>query len=1125
MSSYFWAQNKSNRPDLLCGQPADYLVEEEHFTTFVCFIVVLGGLLKMCLKNSEVTVLTILSLSGFVIGQMAYSSVEVHQIVYPLLRTSSFSLYSYFSPLIIFMVALDVDFYILKNMFWQVLLTGLISFSSASIILGYVVIKFNKASWDFQSCLLFSIILGITDPLRSVNSLKTIGISKMYIDLIRGESLIICSITSVFLGNFRGNGIRFSIFRDLHIGIGLSLDILGSIIFGYWCAKIIRCILADVFSNMLTNIILCFSMVYMTFYIVELLGMSGTLALVAVGLNLDSLTFKPKIEFVITKFLRIFSCVYEHLIYTFFGIVIGCGELDHYEFYTITFIVILFTTVNLVRLLTILLVSPILMHSSYEYNWRWGVIITWSGIKGVFNLLLAPDIYNLAEQKVEVPQMFILYVQVISLLTMGINSYVMTQSARKLDMCVLSLPRQMALQNATQHIQEIVQNTITLSKAEKILTNVNWTLVEDKTRIEYIPVSHVSHKDMKKESTTDEALIEEARLHVATIQMSSFEKQRNSGILEIEAARILIGAAKCYYSIQGKFMSIYDVSTYMRTRSWLMKFKTVLTFLEYRKEKIHFIPPESNAFLTFIFHIVSSEEFEYTGQIINLIYIYPMIIHMWPMARDLNVSALISINYYFMFLYVLESTLKIIILKRKYFRQYWNTLEFFILVIGIIDIFCVYFVKLRPDNLALIQLTVIMGYLRIIRFLPLFKIIVPILISIADVQIKKRLSLMYSITKGYIKSQEDAKLLIKQISIHESIYQKLYEILETNKQNAVKELGLIEHEGRDVVIALKTKQAIRNVIAKALKNLTFLCSRGIIDKHESTEINKVLLKKLKALNNFPKAIPPPTPDKYLHNIIWLEGKDVLIDFFKERAKLACFDYGDIICKGGEMPQGIYLIISGMAILHSLSPTFGIESSQRPDRKSRDMFTEFCTTGDIIGELNCLLKREIEYTIICETSLQACFISLEDLYEGFDAFWPSLEYKIWLKLALSTAYQYFESSLTDEDLSFQKCVMFNQAYVETLSSYNEMTIDNMTMKFVIIVYGSVIDTKTEEPYFAPCIIPTTCEQVQGTSDLSKLLIIQASELTQRHSNTNVMASASTLVFKQPGDNITGRQKMS
>ncbi|XP_017385466.1 sodium/hydrogen exchanger 11 [Cebus imitator] len=1111
--SYFWSQNKSTRPDLLCGHPADYLVEDQHFIMLVCFIVALGGFLKTCLKNSEVIVLTILSLSGFVIGRMAYNSVEVHQIVYPLIRTSSFSLFSYFSPLIMFMAALDVDFYIVKNVFWQVLLAGLISFSAACIIIGCVVIIFNKESWDLQSSLFFSITLSITDPLHSANSLKTIGVSKIYTDLIRGESVIICSITSIFFGIFRNKKIYLSVFRVLHAAIGIILDIFGSIVFGYWCARIIQFILADLFINMLTDIVLCFSMVYMTFYIVEYLGMSGVLALATVGLNLDSLTFRPRIEFVITRFLRMFSSVYEHLIYAFSGIVIGCGESNHYDFHTIIFILILFATVNLVRLLTILLVSLILMRSNYEYNWRWGVVMAWSGIKGVFSLLLAPDIYNLTEKKVEVPEMFILYIQVISLLTMGINSYMMTQSAKKLGLCVLSLPRQLALQNAAQHIQEIIRNTITLFKTEKILTNVNWTIVEDKTTIEYIPFSHVSPKEMKKESPTDEVLIEEARLHVAVIQMSSFEQQHNDGILEIEAAQILIGAAKSYCLIQGKFMSIYDVSSYVSARSWLIKFKNVLTFLDYPKEKILFIPPESNIFLTSVFHIVFSEEFEYAGHIIHLIYIYPLIIQLWPMARELNGSALIAINYYFIFLYVLESTLKIIILKRKYFQQFWNVLEFSILVTGIIDIFFMYLVKRIPNSLTLIQFTVVTEYLRLIRFLTLFKIIIPVLLRIVNVQIEKRLSLMYSITKGYIKSQEDAKLLIKQISGRESIYKKLYEILETNKQDAVKELGLIEHECRDVVIALKTKQAIRNVIAEALKNLTFLWSRGIIDKHEGIEMNKVLLKKIKALNNIPMAIPPPTPDKYLHNIIWLEGKDVLIQFFKGRAKLAYFDYGDIICKKGEMPQGIYLIISGMAILRDLSPTFGIGSSQRPDRESRAMFTEFCTSGDVIGELSCLLKREIEYTVICETTLQACFISLEDLYEAFDVFWPSLEYKIWLKLALNTAYRYFESSLIDEDLRFQKCVMYNHAYVETLSSYNEMAIDNMTMKFVIIVYGSVIDTKTEEPYFAPCIIPKTCEQVQGTSDLSKLLIIQASEPDRSNSKTNVMGKGYTFTSRK------------
>lgn len=65
----------------------------------------------------------------------------------------------------------------------QVLLTGLISFVVAFIIIGYVVLKFNRDLWDLQSSLLFSMILGMTDPVHSVNSLKTIGMSDLFLSL------------------------------------------------------------------------------------------------------------------------------------------------------------------------------------------------------------------------------------------------------------------------------------------------------------------------------------------------------------------------------------------------------------------------------------------------------------------------------------------------------------------------------------------------------------------------------------------------------------------------------------------------------------------------------------------------------------------------------------------------------------------------------------------------------------------------------------------------------------------------------------------------------------------------------------------------------------------------------
>ncbi|KAM6217270.1 sodium/hydrogen exchanger 11-like [Rhynchocyon petersi] len=162
-----------------------------------------NGCLRACLKNSEVLVLAILSLSGFILGQLAYRFVKIHKIIYPLLSTPSFALYCYFLPLIIFVAALDVDFYILKNVFWQVLLTAFISLSTSVAIIGYVAMKFSRHLWDLQSCILFSFTLSIIDPIHSVKPLEAIGVSKMFIDLIRGESLIICGITSLIFGFFR----------------------------------------------------------------------------------------------------------------------------------------------------------------------------------------------------------------------------------------------------------------------------------------------------------------------------------------------------------------------------------------------------------------------------------------------------------------------------------------------------------------------------------------------------------------------------------------------------------------------------------------------------------------------------------------------------------------------------------------------------------------------------------------------------------------------------------------------------------------------------------------------------------------------------------------------------------
>ncbi|XP_027724430.1 sodium/hydrogen exchanger 11 [Vombatus ursinus] len=1088
-------------PDLLCGRPDRVTSKEPHFMLLLFSIIFVSGMLRVLLKKYEPAILTSLSLLGFCIGLLGREFNQMQQLLYPLLKTSNYVFLNAFLPLMTFMAALEMDFYILKNIFWQILITGITSFAAAFILIGYIVMKFNKDKWDIQSCILFSITIGITDPLQSVNPLKTIGVSKILIDIIRGESLINCGISIIIFGTVRNFGKWTSVFKELYTIGGMIIEIIGSLIVGSWSAKIIQYMLADIFGDTVNNVILCFSTVYLTFYIAEFLGLSGVVALIALGLLLDSLSFRPGIDITISKFLFMLSFSCQSFIFTFIGIVIGCEDVRHLEFHNVTFIIILFVTVNVTRMITILLVSPIFLHSYCEFNWRWGIIIIWSGIKGSFSLILAPDIHNLNEEKVELPQMFLIYVLAISVLSMLINSTMVTHSAMTLGLCVISLPRQLAMQNAILHIQEVIENAIILSKTENILTNIIWSTVEEKTKIDYsniVPIDHFSENTEKNDlSPTDEDLMEEARLHVAIIQMSSFETQYKDGSLTEAAARILIGASKNYGTVQGKFMSIHDVSTYVKARSWLMKVKKILVFLSYHKDKVHFLPTGKSIFRAFIYEIVFSDEFQYTGYIVTILYVYPMIIHLWPTVRDSYVGGLIIVNYYFVFLCIIEATLKIIIMKNKYFHHSWNHLEFCVIIFGLIDIICLHLVRQKPRDIILIQCSVILGFLRIIRFLRIFKMLLPTLINVTEEQIKKRLSLMYCITKGYIQSQEDTKLLIKQISTRESIFQQLYEILERNKREAVKELGLIERECREVVIALKTKQAIRNVLGKALKNLRFLWSRGIIDKIEGSKMNKLFLAKIKSLNNFPMTIPPPTPEKFLHNIVWLENKDVLIEFFKEKAQLACFDYGDIICKEGEMPQGIYLIISGMSSLNGSFLHFGIHPKLRAEAKLPATFTEYVTSGDIIGELSCLLKREMGYTATCETILQACFISLEDLYEGFDVFWSFLEDKVWVKVALNIANQYIKAGIMGEELTYQRYLEENNMYMENLSSYSELSIYDETIQYVLIVFGSVINVVTEEPYFAPSLIPPSCFQIQGTSDINKLLIVRKEDASLKN----------------------------
>ncbi|XP_019375384.1 PREDICTED: sodium/hydrogen exchanger 10-like [Gavialis gangeticus] len=1095
------------------------VARERPFVVLLIFLACASGaLMRTILKDTNIPIIAIVYVIGIVFGLLGYFSLEFSVLTLSVADIGPVLFFHIFAPVVIFTAAFEMDFYAFQKTFWQVLVLSVPGFLLNCILIGWLTYKINKYNWSWDISMLFGIILSTTDPILSVASVKDIGISKIIINLIKGESLF----------NDATTVIAFEIYQDFlnrqhldfakEVVIKIILKCFASVVFGFLSSKIITYWLSHIFNDGLTEVLLSFSMTYIIFFTAEWLGMSGILSLTILGILLDSVSFSPGVDEFIFRFWAMLTFLAHCLIFIIFGIVIVEKTFEYITIRDLFYILTVYLALNLIRGLVILLLSPLLSRLGYGFNWRWGAVIVWSGIRGTSTLNMALGINKTTDVKeAKMHNMILLHAGTVSLMTLVINSTTVKKLVTTLGLCNITLPKRMAIYSAVQRIKEMQINAFSMLKLDRFLADANWNMTEEAIQIDYPykfdteEVSQVVRRlrcpdcntDISYDTTPQQIadILEEARLRLLTAQIASYQKQYNAGMLNQDAAQTLIGAAESYIDVKGKFMNIHEVKTYWESKGLFVLCKKLLSDWVYnvKEEKSK---PSRNKFLKICHFIVFTDEFEYASHIVTLLNIFPMIVNYLPACHDQLLQQLKISNYYFLGLYMLEALLKALAMGKTYIFYHWNQFDMLIIIIGLIDIFIIITFKSVHTSYHVVNTIRVFRIVRLIRILRLLKIVIPKLIYLLNKQINKQLTFRYDIAKGYVQGEEDKKYLIEQIAGHETISQEINKIMEKNKQDAMKELGLMQRDYPDIVTALKTKQAVQTVLNTASETLKVLISGGIVDKNEGAKIEKMILIKKKQLGTLPSTIAPPTAEELLRNISWLENEKKQIEFIQKKARVLCYDYGDVICEDGEMPQGIHLIISGMTKLYGSSPRYGIDEGVcEPRYPTRMPFTDYLVSGAIIGELNCLTKHEMEYTVTCETAVQTCFISMDDLFEAFDKFLecPSLEYKIWLKLALDITIKTFKENLAHQDWSYKMCTKFPNIYVMDVPTHSKCDIYDENMEDVILVYGSVQDCQVLQPYFAPCILPKTCHQVQGTAAVTKLLVVRTTASVKRRSS--------------------------
>ncbi|XP_048070719.1 sodium/hydrogen exchanger 10 [Ursus arctos] len=1070
-------------------------------------ICTVGAFLNLHLKDFPIPLPVILFLIGCSFEILSFTSEQV-QIYADAIQWMSPKVFFYlFTPIIIFNVAFDMDVYMLQKLFWQVLLITVPGFLMNYILILWYLVSVNKLLLETTPWLLFSTILVSSDPMLTAAAIRDLGLSRSLVNLINGESLM-TSIMSLIV--FNGiEDINLSLQKKVNhsLAFDILLEIwsyfLASFLFGILSSKLIQLWMSTVFGDDVNHISLSFSILYLIFFICELVGMSGIFTLAIMGLFLNSTSFKPGVEALLLEFWNCLSFVALLMVFTFIGLLIPAHTYLYISFSDIYYSLNIYFTLIVLRLLVFLIMSPLLSRLGHGFSWRWAFIMVWSEMKGTPNinmaLLLAYSDLSLGSEREKSQVLF--HGVSVCLVTLIVNRFILPMAVSKLGLRDVTSTKYKSLCCTFQHFQELTKSAASALKFDKDLANADWNMVEKAIILQnpYAlsqedPTEHQKVTCLGCNKEIDETLnieaMELANRRLLSTQIASYQRQYRNETLSQSAVQVLVGAAGSFGE-KGEYMSPETIKNYSESKKLLTFIRKLLLNWVYNTKKEKGIPSR-HRILRVCHKIVFTDEFEYIGYLVILMNMFPIIISWIPDLSDIYEHELRYCNYSFLAFYILESLFKMAAMRKEYFLHAWNLFELAITLVGIIDI-----ILIETDSITytldFILTVIFIKIVRFLRILRILKLITPKLLQIIDQKMSHQLSFTYAILKGYVQGEADIITIIDQISSSKQVKQMLLRRIMKNTGHAMKELGYLEYDHPEIAVTMKTKEEINVMLNLAREIVKVFRSKGIIHKIEGSEINKLIMAKKREILDFQPVIKPLTVEEALYHIPWLDKDKDHISFIQERARVVTFDCGNDIFEEGDEPKGIYIIISGMVKLQRSKP--GFESDQMlwesEEKDYQLIYTDFVIAGEIIGELNCLTNEPMMCSATCKTVVETCFIPKSHLYEAFEQCCPHIEYKMWLKLGLSITAKKMRERLSYEDWNYKMQLKLCNVCVKDIPKNTKTDIYDETVIYVILIHGAIEDCQLRKVYKAPSLIPITCYQVQGIENFTKVMIVQTS----------------------------------
>ncbi|XP_063095744.1 sodium/hydrogen exchanger 10 isoform X1 [Cavia porcellus] len=1070
----------------------------------VSLICTIGAFLNMHLKVFLIPLPVILFLLGCCLELLSFASAEVQRYSEAIQWIDPDLFFGIFLPIIMFNVAFDLDVYMLQKLMWQLLLITIPGFAFNYMLIFWYLKSLNILNLSTIQLSLFSCILMSSDPMITAASIKDLGLSRSLISLINAESvissviaLILCT-TTMDINVRRQHSASHNLYDDIMIAIWT--DVIASLLFGTFSSKVIQSWTSDFCYDDVNYTIVISAVLYLIYYICEFVRLSGIFTVVSIGLFLNSTSFKLRIGTFLFEFWDCLSFFAFLMVFTFSGLLIPAHTYLYISFSDIYYSLMIYFSLLVFRLLLFLLLTPILSRFGLGFSWRWAFIMIWSEMKGVPNinmaLLLAYADHTFGSEREKSQILF--HGVAVCLINLIVNNLVLPIVVTKLGLRDAASTKYKSNLHTFQRFQELIKSTASTLKFDKDLANSDWNMVE-KAIVLQNPFAlsqeeTTEHEKLKCSSCNteiDETLtieaMEMANNLLVSAQIASYQRQYRTGILSQNAFLVLVGASECFGEKKGEYINPETIKKYSESKNILGVFRKLLLNWLYNTKKDKG-PLSKNHFLRICHNIVSIDEFEYIGFLAILMNIFPITISWVPVLNNIYASEIRYAAYFFLLLYIIEAAFKMAAMQKKYFSYSWNIFELTITLFGIIDLI-LFETRAVSYNLPV---TEIMRTIPLLRVLRLFKLIAPKLLRIIDKKMSHQQSFRYAILKGYIQGEIDAMNIIDEIATSKQVKEMLLKRETKNMQHALKELGYLEYDHPEIAVTMKTKEEIYVILNISKEVLKSFETKGIIHKNESALISKLIIDKEKEVHEFQSIIKPLTAEEIPYHIPWLEKNQKYIECILPKARIVTFDCGNDIFQEADEPKGVYIIVSGMVKLQrTMSDSETDNILLESEEKAYPIVNaDYVLAGEIIGELNCLTDKPMQYSATCKTVVEAYFIPKGILYEAFENY-PLIEQKMWLKIARGVAARKIREHLPFEDWGYTLQLKLNNLYVKDIPRVIKTDIYEENVTYVFLIHGSVEDCHLRKTYNAPFLIPATCHQVQGIEDFTKVAVIRTS----------------------------------